>query len=596
MNRGVTFDLTTRITGYQASLAKMKQAIEQLDPGSKISKSMQAAYKTAESYIQRLSKTPVVNITSDSQLQRLNQHLQTANELINNVNNGIQSASTADFKAEGMEQAVKDLEQLNAQIETLSGGPKLTDLSQNADMVAKTFAEIGKKVEGLSAAQGLDILNKKLEEAQKRSSTTKSTMEQAQAKINSWKPTADSTMFSSKSGGVGTKLLKELNVKVTPHIDIDFSKQGGFSPEAISQLREQLMAQLRSQLTTQQLQDSELQTNITNAFSNMFNESLTANNIKSRLGSLYDSLGAALNSDKGISNLLNFGNANINQVTNNIAEQLKASTIQAIPYAERLREILDSIVKHGAASETNKANILGNINSGEFEAARKAMVGLLEANKQLHTKPPADLTAELQKATQDYNNATVQVKKFQQARNAITDSPEFKQMAAEVEQLKTQVADLIKQLHQARGKSEQFGKSLAQSSAGSVQNYALTTQELQKYSQQLERIKAQEKFVGKLEGVVARWFSVYAVVNKVTQAIRNMISTVKQLDKTITNIAIVTSMSQGDLWGQMPQYTQMARDYAASISGVYEVSQLYYQQGGLIFDFFPKICYNIASK
>jgi len=40
-------------------------------------------------------------------------------------------------------------------------------------------------------------------------------------------------------------------------------------------------------------------------------------------------------------------------------------------------------------------------------------------------------------------------------------------------------------------------------------------------------------------------------------------------------------MSQGDLWGQMPQYTEMAREYAASIAGVYEVSQLYYQQGKL---------------
>jgi len=29
----------------------------------------------------------------------------------------------------------------------------------------------------------------------------------------------------------------------------------------------------------------------------------------------------------------------------------------------------------------------------------------------------------------------------------------------------------------------------------------------------------------------------------------------------------------------MPQYTKLAKNYAASISGVYKVSQLYYQQG-----------------
>jgi len=38
-------------------------------------------------------------------------------------------------------------------------------------------------------------------------------------------------------------------------------------------------------------------------------------------------------------------------------------------------------------------------------------------------------------------------------------------------------------------------------------------------------------------------------------------------------------MDQNDLWGQMDKYTDMATKYAASISGVYKVSQLYYQQG-----------------
>lgn len=582
MNRGVTFDLTTRITGYQASLAKMKQAIEQLDPGAKISKSIQEAFKTAEDYVKRLSKTPIVNIKTDDQLQRLMQSLQNASELINNVNNGIQSASTIDFKAPGMDQTIKEIKELNAQIETLSGGPKLTSISQNAEVITQTFADMGKKIEELSAVQGLDILNKKLEETQKRSAAAQSAMVQAQAKMDSWKPSADSTMFSSKSGGVGTKLLNELTVSVKPHVDIDFSKQGGFSPEAISQLREQLMTQLRSQLTTQKLQDPELKANITNAFDNMFNESLTANNLRSRVDQLYKTLGKTLNTQKaGISELFNFGKANTAQVTDNLAEQLKASTIQAIPYAQRLKEILDSLVKHGAASEADKANILGNINTGELEAARQAMVGLLEANKQLHTQPPASLTAELNKAKQDYSDTTAQVNRLKQARDAITNSPEFKSMAADVERLKAQVADLTKQLQSARAKSEQLGKGAASSAAQSTQNLRLTAQEAQRYSQQLERIKAQEKFVGKLEGVVARWFSVYAVVNKVTQAIRNMISTVTQLDKTITNIAIVTNMSQGDLWGQMPQYTEMAREYAASIAGVYEVSQLYYQQGKL---------------
>jgi len=42
------------------------------------------------------------------------------------------------------------------------------------------------------------------------------------------------------------------------------------------------------------------------------------------------------------------------------------------------------------------------------------------------------------------------------------------------------------------------------------------------------------------------------------QAIREVTSTVSELDKTINKISIVTDMSSADLWGQMPQYVQLA--------------------------------------
>jgi len=78
--------------------------------------------------------------------------------------------------------------------------------------------------------------------------------------------------------------------------------------------------------------------------------------------------------------------------------------------------------------------------------------------------------------------------------------------------------------------------------------------------------------LGKIQGVVQRWFSVYAAIRMVGNAVRSVISTIKELDATITEIAIVTDKTQSELWDQMPDYTAMARKYAASISGVYKVS------------------------
>lgn len=102
---------------------------------------------------------------------------------------------------------------------------------------------------------------------------------------------------------------------------------------------------------------------------------------------------------------------------------------------------------------------------------------------------------------------------------------------------------------------------------------------IEKYNNQLDAAKEKQQFIGKLEGVVQRWFSIYTVIRMVRKAINDVQTTLKELDKTITEIAIVTDMTQKDLWNQMSDYTAMARQYGASISGVYKVSQLYYQQG-----------------
>ena len=78
---------------------------------------------------------------------------------------------------------------------------------------------------------------------------------------------------------------------------------------------------------------------------------------------------------------------------------------------------------------------------------------------------------------------------------------------------------------------------------------------------------------------VNRYVGAYAIIRKVSTAIRNAFSNIKELDKTITSIAVVTNMSQEDLWNKVGQYTQMAQEYGVTTNDVYKVSQLFYQQG-----------------
>ena len=155
------------------------------------------------------------------------------------------------------------------------------------------------------------------------------------------------------------------------------------------------------------------------------------------------------------------------------------------------------------------------------------------------------------------------------------------QIAQAVEQatapLRQEIAQLKAQLEgKATAPVKEAGANVSGASAQGMQDAAAAADQ---YAAALERVKAGEQMVGKIQGVIQRWFSVYAVVRMVTNSIKKAAKNIQELDSTMTEIAIVTKMDQGDLWAQMPKYTKMAREYASSIKGVYEVSQIYYQQG-----------------
>jgi RNase adaptor protein for sRNA GlmZ degradation len=64
----------------------------------------------------------------------------------------------------------------------------------------------------------------------------------------------------------------------------------------------------------------------------------------------------------------------------------------------------------------------------------------------------------------------------------------------------------------------------------------------------------------------------YQVLNLTKRAVKEMVSHITELDAVMTQIAVVTNMSQDDLWGQIGQYSEIARQYGVAIKGVYEVS------------------------
>ena len=68
-------------------------------------------------------------------------------------------------------------------------------------------------------------------------------------------------------------------------------------------------------------------------------------------------------------------------------------------------------------------------------------------------------------------------------------------------------------------------------------------------------------------------------INLVKRAIRSSFSTIKELDKAMTETAVVTNYTIKDMWKQLPEYTKRANQLGVTTKEAYESATLYYQQG-----------------
>lgn len=119
------------------------------------------------------------------------------------------------------------------------------------------------------------------------------------------------------------------------------------------------------------------------------------------------------------------------------------------------------------------------------------------------------------------------------------------------------------------------GVSDAQRQAAEANVYVGT--EAAKASAEVER--EVEDTLSSMKHAIKYWLSAEMIVTKIREGVSQAWQDIRGLDTTMTNIAVVTDMSVSDLWGRIDEYMAIAQEYGVTTQGVYEVSQLYYQQG-----------------
>lgn len=123
-----------------------------------------------------------------------------------------------------------------------------------------------------------------------------------------------------------------------------------------------------------------------------------------------------------------------------------------------------------------------------------------------------------------------------------------------LQQLKTEIRSTEPSLEQISDKVSQVGNE-----------FNLASQRAQEFAN--------------LKSQVLSFFTITGAIQLFRRAIQSAFETVKELDKAMTEIAVVSDFSVGDMWKQLPRFTKEANELGMAIKDVYGATTLYVQQG-----------------
>lgn len=151
----------------------------------------------------------------------------------------------------------------------------------------------------------------------------------------------------------------------------------------------------------------------------------------------------------------------------------------------------------------------------------------------------------------------------------------------------TQIDGLVTKANQARNSFEQIKIDKFTQMRGSVDGVAngfanaanAAKQFMSAETEAASRTTQLNEQVGHLRTQANYFFGLQNMGRLVARGIREAAESVRDLDKAMTDTAVVTEFSVGDMWNMLPEYTKLANKLGATTQGAYETMTLYFQQG-----------------
>lgn len=149
----------------------------------------------------------------------------------------------------------------------------------------------------------------------------------------------------------------------------------------------------------------------------------------------------------------------------------------------------------------------------------------------------------------------------------------YSQTEAQLENAVQQRANATQQATQAAVNGFHEASKAASSLQAPIRGVAENTRNLSEaqlnYNREIDQMKSR----------ISYFFGMNNAVRMLQRVLRNAFNAVKELDAAMTKTATVTDFSVGDMWDQLPRYTQAANELGTTTLGAYETMTLFYQQG-----------------
>lgn len=287
---------------------------------------------------------------------------------------------------------------------------------------------------------------------------------------------------------------------------------------------------------------------------------------------VYEEAGAPKNKkftdESGVTHSLPKAKEEAKKVASDLGIDLDSGTDEAIANLTSQLEAQEKVLRSCEAAERKYQTTLGGVTSSV--TAKQAQVDkLTETYEKLNNEFEQNKAQKTQVA---FNALRTQAEKLGVS---LEDIPiEYTQEA--FDQLKQKIQQTVDQsfsifneeVDKIENSLEEIGNTVQETGnkfQAAADEFQEGNEKFKDNSAILSRIKA---FVGLQGGIeVAR------------NAMRNAIATIKELDAVMTEMAVVTDLSVGDYWEQLPEHTAQANQLGIAIGEVYKAETLYYQQG-----------------